>query len=53
MVKTYVATRLDKSDFEKVRRLSENTRLSTAEIVRRLILIGLKNVKQPEDLLRL
>ncbi len=53
MVKAYVATRLDRPDFEKVRRLSDTTRLSQAEIVRRLVLIGLKNVHQPEDLLKL
>ncbi len=53
MVKAYVATRLDKADFERIRRLAEASRLSKAEIVRRLILIGLRNVKQVEDLLKL
>lgn len=53
MTKAYVATRLDRADFEKLKRLSDAARLSRAEIARRLILIGLKNVKQVEDLFRL
>lgn len=53
MVKVYVATRVDKADFERIKRLAEATRLSKAEIVRRLVLIGLRNVKQIEDLLKL
>jgi len=53
MVKVYVATRVDKADFERIRRLAEAARLSKAEIVRRLVLIGLRNVKQVEDLLKL
>ncbi len=53
MVKVYVATRLDRPDFERIKRLSEMSRLSKAEIVRRLILIGLRNIKQVEDLLKL
>lgn len=53
MVKVYVATRVEKADFERIKRLSEATRLNKAEIARRLIVIGLRNVKQVEDLLRL
>jgi hypothetical protein len=53
MSKVYVATRLDRGDFERIRRLAESSRLSKAEIARRLIVIGLKNVKQVEDLLKL
>ncbi len=53
MVKAYVATRLDRAEFERIKKLSDAARLSKAEIVRRLIVIGLRNVKEVEDLLRL
>jgi len=46
------STRLDKETEEKVRNLVEKTGLKEAEILRRLIVIGLKNVKDPADLLK-
>jgi len=53
MSKVYVATRLDRADFERLKRLADAARLNKAEIARRLILIGLRNVKQVEDLLKI
>ena len=53
MVKACVATRLERQDFDRIRRRSGATNLSKAEVARRLILIGLRNVKQVEDLLTL
>lgn len=52
MGKNYLATRLEKQDYEKIERLVKQSRLDRAEVTRRLILIGLKHVKQPEDLLK-
>jgi len=46
------STRLDKQTEEKVRRLVEKTGLKEAEILRRLVVIGLKNVKDLADLLK-
>jgi len=45
------STRLDKETERKIRILIEKTGLKEAEIVRRLIMIGLKNVKEPANLL--
>ncbi len=53
MVKAYVATRVDRAEFDRIKKLSDATRLSKAEIVRRLIIIGLRGVKEVEDLLKL
>jgi hypothetical protein len=36
-----------------VKELIKKSGLKEAEILRRLIIIGLKNVKEPEDLLRI
>ena len=45
------STRLDEETEKKVRNLIEKTGLKEAEVLRRLIIIGLKNVKEPADLL--
>ncbi|RLE37290.1 hypothetical protein DRJ17_06895, partial [Candidatus Woesearchaeota archaeon] len=45
------STRLDRETEKKVRDLIEKTGLKEAEVLRRLIIIGLKNVKEPADLL--
>jgi hypothetical protein len=52
MGKTYLATRLERQDYERIERLVKQSKLGRAEVARRLILIGLKHVKQPEDLLK-
>ncbi len=52
MRKVYVATRVDRSCYDRIVSLSTQTSLSRAEILRRLILIGLKHVEKPEDLIR-
>jgi hypothetical protein len=52
MGKTYIATRLGKRDFERVEELVKQSKLNRAEVTRRLILIGLKQVREPEDLLK-
>ena len=53
MGKIYLATRIEKEDFEKIQKLVTQSKLGKAEIARRLIIIGLKQVKKPEDLIRL
>ena len=45
------STRLDEETEKKVKNLIEKTGLKEAEVLRRLIIIGLKNVKEPADLL--
>ena len=52
MGKIYLATRLEKEDYEKIQGLVNASKLERAEVARRLILIGLKQVKKPEDLLK-
>lgn len=52
MGKAHIGTRLEKQDYEKIERLVKQSKLDRAEVARRLILIGLKHVKQPEDLLK-
>jgi predicted DNA-binding protein len=47
------STRLDEETEKKVRELIERSGLKEAEVLRRLIVIGLKNVKEPVDLLRI
>jgi|GEM_PF-2391532 predicted DNA-binding protein len=47
------STRLDQETERKVRELIEKSGLKEAEVLRRLIVIGLKNVKDPVDLLRI
>lgn len=46
------STRLDNDSEEKVKNLVEKTKLKEAEVLRRLIMIGLKNIKDPADLLK-
>ena len=53
MAKKTWSTRLDEETERKVKDLIEKTGLKEAEILRRLIIIGLKNVKKPADLLNL
>jgi len=52
VVKTW-STRLDAETENKIKTLIERTKLKEAEIIRRLIVIGLRNVKQPADLLEI
>lgn len=47
------STRLDDEAENKVLDLVKRTGLKEAEVLRRLILIGLKNVKEPADLLKI
>ncbi|MCS7109579.1 MAG: hypothetical protein NZ903_02170 [Candidatus Micrarchaeota archaeon] len=47
------STRLDTETENKVKALIEKSGLKEAEVLRRLIVIGLKNVKEPEDLLKM
>jgi len=51
-VKTW-STRLDSGTENKIKTLMERTRLKEAEILRRLVIIGLRNIKQPADLLEI
>ncbi|NOZ82625.1 MAG: ribbon-helix-helix protein, CopG family [Euryarchaeota archaeon] len=53
MRKVYIATRVEKQCYDRIEALVRQTKLSRAEIVRRLILIGLKQVEKPEDLIRI
>jgi predicted DNA-binding protein len=46
------STRLDPDVEQKVKSLIQETKLKEAEVLRRLIVIGLKNVKEPSDLLK-
>jgi predicted DNA-binding protein len=46
------STRLDEETERKLRALIERSGLKEAEVLRRLIVIGLKSVKEPEDLLK-
>lgn len=45
------STRLDEKTEERIRTLVKETGLKEAEILRRLIVIGLRSVKKPADLL--
>jgi hypothetical protein len=45
------STRLDASTEKKIQHLIEKTGLKEAEVLRRLIIIGIKNVKEPSNLL--
>ncbi|MEM2522794.1 MAG: hypothetical protein QXW82_06565 [Candidatus Bathyarchaeia archaeon] len=47
------STRLDTETEKRVKALIEKSGLREAEVLRRLIVIGLKNVKEPEDLLKI
>ena len=45
------STRLDENTQKRVQHLIELTGLKEAEVIRRLVLIGIKNVRKPSDLL--
>jgi predicted DNA-binding protein len=47
------STRLDEDTEEKVEALIKKSGLKEAEVLRRLIMIGLKNVKEPANLLEI
>ena len=47
------STRLDEETEKKVKALIEKTGLKEAEVLRRLVMIGLRNVKEPADLLKI
>lgn len=51
MSKKTWSTRLDENTERKIQCLIEQTDLKEAEVLRRLIMIGVKNVKEPSDLL--
>ena len=46
------STRLDEETEKEIRVLVKRSGLREAEVLRRLIVIGLKNVKEPADLLK-
>lgn len=45
------STRLDAISEKRIKQLLDRTRLKEAEVLRRLIMIGLSNIKHPADLL--
>jgi predicted DNA-binding protein len=47
------STRLDEETERKLRALIERSGLKEAEVLRRLVMIGLRNVKEPADLLKI
>jgi hypothetical protein len=47
------STRLDENTEKKIQRLIEQTGLKEAEVLRRLVMIGIKNVKEPSNLLEI
>jgi len=46
------STRLDEKTERTIKELVDKTGLREAEILRRLVIIGLKSVKDPADLLK-
>jgi len=46
------STRLDDETEKQIQALIKKSGLKEAEVLRRLVIIGLKNVKEPADLLR-
>jgi len=46
------STRLDDETEKQIQTLIKKSRLKEAEVLRRLVIIGLKNVKEPSDLLK-
>jgi len=46
------STRLDEETEKKIKELIEKSGLKEAEVLRRLIVIGLRNVREPADLLK-
>ena len=53
MPKKTWSTRLDEETEREIKALIEKSGLREAEVLRRLIEIGLKNVKEPADLLKI
>jgi len=49
----HASTRIDEESERKVNELIKQTGLKRAEILRRLIYLGLRQVKEPEDLLKI
>jgi predicted DNA-binding protein len=47
------STRLDEETEKKLEVLIEKSGLKEAEVLRRLVMIGLRNVKEPADLLKI
>jgi len=47
------STRLDEETEKKLKTLIEKSGLKEAEVLRRLVMIGLRNVKEPADLLKI
>jgi len=46
------STRLDEATEREINALIKKSGLKEAEVLRRLVLIGLRNVKEPADLLK-
>lgn len=47
------STRLDEKTEKEIEALLKKSGLKEAEVLRRLIVIGLRNVKEPADLLKI
>jgi predicted DNA-binding protein len=47
------STRLDEETEKEIKVLIKKSGLKEAEVLRRLIVIGLRNVKEPADLLKI
>jgi len=47
------STRLDEETEKEIKVLIKKSGLKEAEVLRRLIIIGLRNVKEPADLLKI
>jgi len=47
------STRLDEETEKEINALIKKSGLKESEVLRRLVMIGLKNVKEPADLLRI
>jgi len=47
------STRLDEETEKEIKVLIRKSGLKEAEVLRRLIIIGLRNVKEPADLLKI
>jgi hypothetical protein len=47
------STRLDEEAEKEINALIKKSGLKEAEVLRRLVMIGLRNVKEPADLLRI
>jgi hypothetical protein len=47
------STRLDEETEKEIKALIRKSGLKEAEVLRRLVMIGLRNVKEPADLLKM